>query len=94
MLSSDGSLSSPAVPTGDILPEVFVEQLQLELARYIGPIAKIALKEEAKRLGFSRKAFPLAKATDWISLLASRVDSAKRPAFQDAANQLLHLHKK
>lgn len=88
-LGSDLSLASAPIPEGELLPQSFVEQLQIELARYIGPIAKIALKEEAKRLGYSRKAFPLDRASDWLSLLASRVDATKRSVFLDAANKLL-----
>lgn len=90
--SSISSLSDSVVGAaveGEVLPSDFVKSLQLELAKQIGPIAKVAVKKEARALGFSRKQFPVDRAQDWIDRLAQNLEGDQREAFLAGATSLL-----
>ncbi len=86
---SSSQLSMAGIPEGPILSIDFVKQLQLELAKQIGPIAKVAVKKEAQAMGFSRKRFPVAKAEEWIARLSAQLDDAQQETFRKAATRLL-----
>ncbi len=75
---------------GETLTTDFVKQLQLELAKQIGPIAKVTVKKEARAMGYSRKQFPVAQAEEWIQRLAQHLDGEQRAEFLTQATSLLH----
>ena len=77
------------LPEGPLLPVDFVKKLQLELAKHIGPIAKVTVKKEAQAMGFSRKAFPVTQAEEWISRLTKHLADDQQEAFKSAATNLL-----
>ncbi len=65
------------------VPHELMEKIQLELARMIGPIAKVVLTKECKRLGYSRGNFPDDKLSPLIKQLMEHVEESKQEQFND-----------
>jgi hypothetical protein len=65
------------------VPPELMEKIQLELARMIGPIAKVVLAKECKRLGYSRGNFPDDQLLSLIKQLKEHVEESKQEQFND-----------
>lgn len=63
--------------------------LQEELARCIGPIAKVLLKQEAKALGFSFKEFPTEQVEALLARLQTHLSSEQQTSFLQAIQKRL-----
>ena len=91
--SSDSSMDNSSfdvkIPTGPVLEVSKFKALQKAYARVIGPIAKMAIKQEAKKMGYSRKAFPENQAQALIDRLAARLDESKQDDFIRTGIKLL-----
>lgn len=61
---------------------------------YIGPIAPIAMKKLAKKMGYSLKAFPEKKLELFITTLAQNLDDVKSKKFFEEAMDIVFLNKK
>jgi len=85
-----GDLSFQSLePVANPLPQQVVEGVQQAFARYIGPMAKVALQKTAQKLGHSRKDFPSSKALQLLDSLANQLSEDKRAAFLKEARALL-----
>lgn len=71
------------------VPVPLMEKIQLELARQIGPIAKVILSKECKKFGYSRAQFPGEKLQDLVKSVATRVDQSKQKSFTDNAQDII-----
>ncbi len=60
---------------------VLMEKIQLELARMIGPIAKVVLSKECKHLGYSKGNFPDDQLSLLIQQLMGHVKESKQEQF-------------
>lgn len=69
---------------------VLMEKIQLELARMIGPIAKILVKREIKAMGYSVDQFPHQQVSTLVKHLASKLDPAKKEQFNENVHDLLY----
>lgn len=76
-------------PVSQPLSQEVVEGVQQAFARYVGPMAKVALQKTAQKLGHSRKEFPSAKAQQLLDSLANQLSEDKRAAFLKEARALL-----
>lgn len=76
-------------PVSNPLSQEVVEALQKAFARFVGPMAKVALQKTARKLGHSRKEFPSAKAQQLLDSLANQLDEDKRQTFLKEARALL-----
>lgn len=72
------------------LPGELMDKIQFELAFNIGPIAKVVISKEAKKIGFSKKRFPMDKANTLIENLAHKVSESKREAFKEKVQDLIY----
>jgi hypothetical protein len=72
------------------VPVALMEKVQLELARLIGPISKVVLSKECKKMGYSRSKFPDEKLLDLVKGAASRVDESKRQEFLDKVQDVIY----
>ncbi|MCK6512166.1 protein kinase [Myxococcota bacterium] len=85
-----GDLSFQSLePVANPLSQQVVEGVQQAFARYIGPMAKVALQKTAQKLGHSRKDFPSSKALRLLDSLANQLSEDKRAAFLKEARALL-----
>jgi serine/threonine protein kinase/CheY-like chemotaxis protein len=67
-----------------------MEKIQLELARIIGPIAKVVLAKECKRLGYSRGKFPDDQLSSLIRQLKEHVEESKQEQFNDKVQDTIY----
>lgn len=90
---SDSSLpgSIPAGDPADYIPVAEVKALIKVFARYIGPMAKVLLKQELKKQGYSSKTIPIKKRKSIVDRLASRLETNKKYKFVEEAYELLKL---
>lgn len=65
-------------------------KIQLELARMIGPIAKVVLAKECKRLGYSRGNFPNDQLSSLIRQLKEHVEESKQEQFNDKVQDTIY----
>jgi serine/threonine protein kinase/CheY-like chemotaxis protein len=72
------------------VPPELMEKIQLELARMIGPIAKVVLTKECKRLGYSRGNFPDDQLLLLIQQLKEHVGEPKQEQFNDKAQDTIY----
>jgi hypothetical protein len=73
----------PPAPRSSTVDGWFFEQVTLELARAIGPMAEIIIDDELERLGKKREAFPCECVPDLVENVSSAIrDDAKRIRFQ------------
>ncbi|MCP4156376.1 MAG: hypothetical protein GY757_52170, partial [bacterium] len=73
-------------------PELF-HQLQLELARRVGPIAKILLNKEIKKMGWTMEQFPEKALKVLVNNLKDKVEESKRDQFIEAVQELEYQYK-
>lgn len=67
-----------------------MEKIQLELARMIGPIAKILINKEIKALGYSMAQFPHQQISALIKRLASKLEPSKKERFNEKVQDILY----
>jgi hypothetical protein len=67
-----------------------MEKIQLELARMIGPIAKVVLAKECKRMGYSRGNFPDDQLLSLIQQLKEHVEESKQEQFNDKVQDTIY----
>jgi hypothetical protein len=72
-----------------VTPEL-MEKIQLELARMIGPIAKVVLSKECKRMGYSRGNFPDDQLSSLIQQLMEHVEESKQEQFNDKVQDTIY----
>lgn len=72
------------------VPPELMEKIQLELARIIGPIAKVVLAKECKRLGYSRGNFPDDQLLSLVKQLKEHVEESKQEQFNDNAQDTIY----
>jgi hypothetical protein len=72
------------------VPPELMEKIQLELARMIGPIAKVVLAKECKRMGYSRGNFPDDQLSLLIQQLAEHVEESKQERFNDKVQDTIY----
>lgn len=72
------------------VPAPLMEQIQMELARQIGPIAKVVLSKECKKMGYSRGKFPDEKLLELLKHVATRVDESKQKSFLDNSQDIIY----
>ncbi|MFC1851285.1 protein kinase [candidate division CSSED10-310 bacterium] len=63
--------------------------LQTEYARFIGPVAKISIKKEVKKMGYSFQNFPEGKIPNLIDKLTQNLTQSKQEAFREKAMDML-----
>ena len=71
-----------------------MRKIQLELARVIGPIAKVVLSKAIKKLGYSSDNFPDKKVSALIKALSERVDASKRQRFIDNVQDVIYEYRR
>ena len=71
-----------------------MEKIQLELARVIGPIAKVVLSKEMKKLGYSKNNFPDEEVSALIKKLSERMDASKRQEFTDNVQDVIYEYRR
>jgi hypothetical protein len=67
-----------------------MEKIQLELALMIGPIAKVVLAKECKRMGYSRGNFPDHQLLSLIRQLKEHVEESKQEQFNDKVQDTIY----
>jgi hypothetical protein len=67
-----------------------MEKIQLELARMIGPIAKILVNKEIKAIGYSIDQFPHQQVSALVKRLASKLEPSKKEQFNENVQDLLY----
>jgi hypothetical protein len=72
------------------VPPGMMEKIQLELARMIGPIAKVVLSKECKRMGYSKSNFPDNQLSLLIQKLAEHVEESKQERFNDNVQNTIY----
>jgi hypothetical protein len=72
------------------VPLELMEKIQLELARIIGPIAKVVLSKECKRMGYSRGNFPDDQLSSLIQQLTEHVEESKQKQFNDKVQDTIY----
>lgn len=87
-LSYEQPSSSPETTPG-LLSSFSRKAIQEELACYIGPIAKVVLKQEAKALGFSLKEFPINEVELLMARLQTHLPSEQQALFLQAIQERL-----
>ena len=94
-VTSDQKLQSAEIKpkasstTGSILSPKVIQSIQGEYARFIGPIAEIAMKKEMKKMGYTPDTFPESKSESLIKRLAANLDESKGTKFSEASLDLL-----
>ncbi len=71
------------------VPLALMESIQLELAHFIGPIAKVVLMRECKTLGYTKAQFPGDKLLELGKNVANLLDEAKRQQFRDKIQAMI-----
>ncbi|UCH98327.1 MAG: protein kinase [Candidatus Aminicenantes bacterium] len=72
------------------VPPDLMEKIQLELARMIGPIAKVVLSKECKQLGYSRGNFPDDQMSSLIQKLTKHVEDSKQEQFNHRVQDTIY----
>lgn len=72
------------------VPPRLMEQIQLELAHIIGPIAKVVLSKECKKMGYSRGNFPEDQLLELVQQLTRQIDKSKREQFSDNVQDIIY----
>jgi hypothetical protein len=72
------------------VPPGLMEEIQMELARIIGPIARVILSKECKKMGYSRGNFPEDLLLELVEQLTQRIDETKREQFSDNAQDVIY----
>jgi serine/threonine protein kinase/DNA-binding NarL/FixJ family response regulator len=67
-----------------------MEKIQLELARVIGPIAKVVLSKECKGLGYAKDNFPEDQLSTLIQRLSSQLEESKQEHFNNRGQDLIY----
>ncbi len=67
-----------------------LQDIQLELARMVGPIAKVLLTKEIKKMGYSKSHFPEDQLQELIKKLTLGVDKSRRQQFIDNLQDLIY----
>jgi serine/threonine protein kinase len=67
-----------------------MEKIQLELAQHIGPIAKVVLSKDCKRMGYTRGKFPQDRLLELIKHLSQHVDESKQQLFSDNVQDIIY----
>jgi hypothetical protein len=66
-----------------------MEKIQLELARIIGPIAKVVLSKESKRMGYKKDNFPEDKLSPLIREISHHLEESKQEGFNNRVQDLI-----
>lgn len=74
----------------DPVDVALMEKVQLELARAIGPIAKVVLSKECKKMGYTRDRFPNGELLDLVKQVGGRIEESKQQRFIDAAQDVIY----
>lgn len=80
------SVANPASPE-------LMKQVQLKLAQIVGPIAKVLMAREIKKMGFSSSVFPEDRLSDLAKILTQRIDADRRRDFVDAVQDVIYEHR-
>jgi serine/threonine protein kinase len=72
------------------VPARLMEQIQLELAHLIGPIAKVVLSRECKKMGYSRGNFPGDRLLELVGQLGKQIDESRREQFGDNVQDIIY----
>jgi serine/threonine protein kinase/CheY-like chemotaxis protein len=72
-----------------VTPEL-MGKIQLELARMIGPIAKVVVSKECKHLGYSKGNFPDDQLSSLIQQLMSHVEESKKELFNHKVQDTIY----
>lgn len=80
----------PKKEVTDPVAPVLMEKVQLELARTIGPIAKVVLSKECKKMGYTRDRFPNSELMGLVKKVSDRIEESKRQGFVDAAQDVIY----
>ncbi|MCP5104929.1 MAG: protein kinase [bacterium] len=67
-----------------------MDKIQLELARAIGPIAKILISKETKAMGYSVGRFPHQQLDPLVKRLTAKIDPSKKEQFSEKVQDLLY----
>lgn len=71
-----------------------LQDIQLELARMVGPIAKVLLAKEIKKMGYSKSNFPEDQLQELIEKLTKGVDKSRRQQFIDNLQDLIYEYRR
>jgi serine/threonine protein kinase len=96
---ADKGKSAPLVKTDTIsikkevkdpVPVELMEKVQLQLAHLVGPIAKVVLSKQCKKMGYSRGRFPNEKLIDLVKTVAANVEESKQNEFIDNVQDIIY----
>ncbi|MCP4216691.1 MAG: serine/threonine protein kinase [bacterium] len=73
---------------GEAVSSKLLADIQLALARWLGPIAKILLNKEIKKMGWTSDAFPRKELKHLVAHLKEKVDASSRDQFVEAVRDL------
>ena len=82
--------AAPHPPVKNPVPAKLMQAIQLELARMVGPIAKVLLSKEVKKMGYSIGNYPEDRIRKLIENLSTRVDESRRQQFIDKTQDLIY----
>jgi len=74
---------------GDHLPEALLDQIHLELTSIIGPIARLVMSREFKKMGYSRNQFPYSRIRDLVAGLKTAIDTDRQEQFDRKITALI-----
>lgn len=77
-------------PVDNPVSATLMKGIQLELARMVGPIAKVLLSRELKKMGYSVGNYPEDRLRQLTEKLASKVDASRRQKFIDNVQDLIY----
>jgi len=77
-------------PVDNPVSPQLLQNIQLELARMVGPIAKVLLTKEIKKMGYSKSNFPEDQLQELIKELTKGVDKSRRQQFIDNLHDLIY----
>jgi serine/threonine protein kinase len=90
--SQDDSLTileSSAEEKDLFVPKHALASLGKEFATFMGPMARLLLKKELKKMGFSSSSLPVGEAVHLVERLGALLDESKREAFMEKGKQVL-----
>jgi len=82
--------AAPHSPVDNPVSSKLMQAIQLELARMVGPIAKVLLSKELKKMGYSIGNYPEDRIRKLIENLSTRVDESRRQQFIDKTQDLIY----
>jgi len=72
------------------IPVELLEKIQMQLAREIGPIAKVVISKECKKIGYLKNNFPADRLPDLIKQLPVLVDEGRREQFNNVLQEIIY----